>query len=67
MLRINSKTARCYQHRTALHRFLLPDCSERYNQLEHLNYIISEALWQGVLFLYLFLPLRRRNGHTKGE
>ena len=54
-------------YRTALHRFLLPDCSGLIYQLEHLNYIISEAPWQGAYFLYLFLPLRRRNTHTKGE
>nr|DAY71874.1 MAG TPA: hypothetical protein [Caudoviricetes sp.] len=35
--------------------FLLPDCSERYkSDLEHLNYIISRASWQGALFLYPF-------------
>ena len=30
---------------------------ERYNQLEHLNYIISDASWQGAYFLYPFLGI----------
>lgn len=40
MVRIaQSKAARCNQHRTALHGFLLPDFPERYTHLN--NGIIS--------------------------
>ena len=49
---INSKTARCW-HTGRLHLdFLLPDAPGRYNQPEHLNYIIPGTSWQGVYFLY---------------
>ena len=41
-------------YRTALHRFSLAGCPERYNHPKQMNYIISEALWQGAYFLYPF-------------
>ena len=44
-------------YRTALHRFSLAGPPERYNQSQHLNYIISDASWQGAYFLYPFFKL----------
>nr|DAM41981.1 MAG TPA: hypothetical protein [Bacteriophage sp.] len=39
-----------------MNRFSLAGCSGRYkSDFEHLNYIISDASWQGAYFLYPFL------------
>ena len=48
-------------YRTALHRFSLAGPPERYNQSQHLNYIISRTSAQGASFLYPFLPSGLRN------
>ena len=65
MLPLKCKTARCYQHRTALHRFSLAGCPERYkSDLRHLNYIISDASWQGAYFLYPFLGVATSQQET---
>ena len=53
-------------HQTALHRFSLAGCPERYkSDLRHLNYIISDASWQGAYFLYPFLGVAM--SQQKGE
>ena len=36
------------------HRFLLPGSPGKIYQINHLDYIISGALWQGAYFLYTF-------------
>ena len=46
----------CANRNGLLHRFSLAGHPERYNQSQHLNYIISRTSAQGASFLYSFLP-----------